>query len=206
MPCNALSSLYPNTHTFSGCMLLSSLTCSFAAFYSPASNRSDFNSSFIAVHCYYTEREQCHPQDWSHQPSLLFIYPSIPSSLHPLTLSPFSHFIQNPSPMLACYNLPFSSIHYFSPWFIHLFNSLSLQKHLFVFHYLPYCLIRQKGRVTGCSITWQTLSKWTHRPISLDAPTVYGKWISYSICQSSYWHDTGCITQLLCLLKWVSEK
>lgn len=92
MPSNALSSLYPWHTLFSGCMLLSSLACSLAAFYSPASNRSNFNSSFIAVHCYYTEREQCHPQDWSHQPSLLFIYPSLPPPTHSLFFL-FSHFI-----------------------------------------------------------------------------------------------------------------
>ncbi len=86
MPSNALSSLYPWHTLFSGCMLLSSLACSLAAFYSPASNRSNFNSSFIAVHCYYTEREQCHPQDWSHQPSLLFIYPSLPPPTHSFSI------------------------------------------------------------------------------------------------------------------------
>lgn len=58
-----------------------------------------------------------HRTDHISPPFFSSIYPSIPSSLPPPThfLSPFSHFIQNLSPMLACYNPPFSSIHYFPP-------------------------------------------------------------------------------------------
>lgn len=77
-----------------------------------------------------------HRTDHISPPFFSSIYPSIPSSLPPPThfLSPFSHFIQNPSPMLACYNPPFSSIHYFSPdLFTYLRVSL-FRKHLFVFH------------------------------------------------------------------------
>ncbi len=71
------------------------------------------------------------------------------SPFHPLTLFFYSVipflFFRNPSSMLACYNLLFSSIHRFvSLWFIHLFNNLSLQK-TFVCFSLVALLPNQAG-------------------------------------------------------------
>lgn len=209
MPSNALSSLYPWHTLFSGCMLLSSLACSLAAFYSPASNRSNFNFSFIAVHCYYTERKQCHPQDWSHQPSLLFIYPSLPPPTHSLFFSIQSFHSFSLETLHPCCPVTICC----SPLYIVLFLSdlftcltTSFQK-TFVCFSLVALLPNQAG-----TETYRLLYYLTHTVKMISSSHVPGcprhvgeiNFIFYLL--NSYWRDTGCITQLLCLLKWVSEK
>jgi len=69
---------------------------------------------------------------------------SISASTHSLFLHSVISFLffQNPSSMLACYNPPNN---FFSPWFIHLFNNLSLQE-TFVCFSLVQLLPNQTGR------------------------------------------------------------